>query len=1431
GVKIAAGIVVGIVAIALIVPMFINLNNYKGLIAEKAKQATGRDLVIDGDISLSLLPTPGVSISGVKFGNAPGATQPDMASLEKARVKIALLPLLSGNVQISEIVLTKPVILLEKLKDGSANWQIKPPAQPNATPAEATKATQDAASQTATSAGMNVAVSGASIEDGTLIYRDDATGAEQKIENINVDLALDSLQGPFSASGGVTMQGAPFGFKVKLGKMDQAPMPVDVTISASDAGASVSFVGQADLTAAADPQKPIVTGKLSGKGDSVAKLLAALPGGDKNATPAPLLAQPFSIDGEVTAGSATATVPALSLQLGDLTAKAAIAANYAKDVAVQANVAIGRIDLDKLLPAKATATKTEQQPAQTTTGPSTPAPSAAGGFNLPSGIVVGVDATVQQIVYQGQSIDNTKLSAQLAKGQLTLKSLTAQLPGASGLGASGVLYADQGQPAFAGGVNVNSSNLRALIDAFAKGAVDSVPGDRLRQLALSSKIGFKNQQIDLTEINAKLDQSTIQGSANVALPDGQQRKQMGFGAALTIDKLNLDGYLPRPGQKPAGDQKAATAAPASTGDKAAAAANPLKALAPLADLNANLEVKIGALTMNQQQINGVHALVNIGGGGIDIKDISVSDFLGGRGTVTGKVTDLKGNPHFDTNFDITAKDAGSVFQMAGLGQQQPGKFGALTLNGAAAGDGNDVTYDVKLGMAGAGAQGAAKGSASGLLAGGIPKINTNFDLKVRDLSAFAALAGLPVDAAKELGAVALNGTAQSGSDDLTYDVTLSAVGIGADGKLNGKVSAISGGNPQVDTKLNLSAQKPAPLLRLAGLAGPKATAAGALGIGGTLKGGADKMALDLKLQGLGGAAALTGTVEAQAKPMAFDIKLTANHPEFSDLLRLADLPSSGVKAGPLKLAVQASGTTQKAKLGSLDATWGDSSLRGTASYDATGAKPQVLADITGGTVNVIPFMGGGGSTTTKSAETKKAGTKNQPAKSEAAPAKTAGSGAWSTEPLDLSFLDQQDANINFKAKSLIMPDQRIDDLVTTIIIKDGVMTMQTLSGKIYGGGFDLSGTKVNGRGTPKVDAKVVVDKIQLAQLMSGGVAGSQVKGPVSLNLTATGSGASQAELVRSLSGKGNLDGTVMIIGRVEQQIGSALLDVLGKKVKQVQSLSDTINGVLGNYTGVDNTLKGNFDISKGILNTQDFAFTNPKARGAAKGQIDLAAMTFSKMLIDLFSGTADKAFMSVNLDGPLSSPRPSFGGTGIIDSNGQVQPNAIQQLPGGDKLLKKLGIQPSGSNAAPATEGTAATPGKPTVEVPGLGAVELPFSKKKKKKAEETTQPAPAQTAPAQTAPAQTAPAQTAPAETTPAQSAPAGTTTESPAPTQEAPAATTQEVPTAPAATVPAPTAPVAPAQEAPAQEAPAATTTEQPTTPQATPTEPATATPQPTQ
>ncbi len=151
---------------------------------------------------------------------------------------------------------------------------------------------------------------------------------------------------------------------------------------------------------------------------------------------------------------------------------------------------------------------------------------------------------------QGNAIDQVKVVAALADAKLNLTELSAQLPGATKVKLGGTLQAQNGQPAFAGGLDLNAGNLRALIDAFAKGAVDSVPGDRLRAFALNSRVTFTPTQVALSDLAAKLDSTKIAGGVTVALPDGKQRQRMAFGVGLSVDQMNLDGYMPKKRPKP-----------------------------------------------------------------------------------------------------------------------------------------------------------------------------------------------------------------------------------------------------------------------------------------------------------------------------------------------------------------------------------------------------------------------------------------------------------------------------------------------------------------------------------------------------------------------------------------------------------------------------------------------------------------------------------------------------------------------------------------------------------------------------------------------------------------------------------------------------------------------------------------------------------------
>ncbi len=249
-----------------------------------------------------------------------------------------------------------------------------------------------------------------------------------------------------------------------------------------------------------------------------------------------------------------------------------------------------------------------------------------------------------------------------------------------------------------------------------------------------------------------------------------------------------------------------------------------------------------------------------------------------------------------------------------------------------------------------------------MLAGGIPRVNSMFDIKIDKLAPLVALGGGGADqatqlkAADNLGSVSFKGTAQSGTDDLAYDVDLALSGIGGAGKLSGKITGISG-TPLVDTTLDLRADRPAPLLQLAGLAGPKAQQMGTLAVQGRPEGRGRRSQPRSGSPG-GRRHGEDRRQSSRRRPSRWPSTSTlqANHPEFTQLLALGRHAEFRRQGRPLALQAKASGTTKKAEVSGLDFKWGDSSLTGDADYDATGPKPMIKANLVGGTVNLVPFM-------------------------------------------------------------------------------------------------------------------------------------------------------------------------------------------------------------------------------------------------------------------------------------------------------------------------------------------------------------------------------------------------------------------------------------------------------------------------------------------
>lgn len=191
--------VVLLVAVVVALPFLLPTSVYKEQIIEQTRLATGRALTIDGDLRLSFWPALGVEVEKVRFANVAGAAEADMATMDKLVVGAELWPLLGGALKVTEIRLVNPVINLEIDEKGRGNWLFEPQTAAAGAEMPAAEAPPASSTSSADFSFRDVTLSG-----GVLTYRDRRNGTAQRVEAINANVKLPSLDQPMEFDGGLT---------------------------------------------------------------------------------------------------------------------------------------------------------------------------------------------------------------------------------------------------------------------------------------------------------------------------------------------------------------------------------------------------------------------------------------------------------------------------------------------------------------------------------------------------------------------------------------------------------------------------------------------------------------------------------------------------------------------------------------------------------------------------------------------------------------------------------------------------------------------------------------------------------------------------------------------------------------------------------------------------------------------------------------------------------------------------------------------------------------------------------------------------------------------------------------------------------------------------------------------------------------------------
>ncbi len=226
------GLIVLIVVVAGVSLFFLPADRIARIAADQIRNATGRDVTISGDVSLSIWPVLGASVGSIEIGNAKWSEQGPMLTAQNAAIGVDAAALLSGEIRITNIAATSPTIRLEQRKDGRASWQF-------------TDASGAATIETQTSPDTTprpFSIQKMDITDATLIY--DAEGADL-VRYDGVDLALDWPERAGSADIRATLRPAGAAVKVNAtvgafaGFLAGQVQPVTVQLTAGKGTASL----------------------------------------------------------------------------------------------------------------------------------------------------------------------------------------------------------------------------------------------------------------------------------------------------------------------------------------------------------------------------------------------------------------------------------------------------------------------------------------------------------------------------------------------------------------------------------------------------------------------------------------------------------------------------------------------------------------------------------------------------------------------------------------------------------------------------------------------------------------------------------------------------------------------------------------------------------------------------------------------------------------------------------------------------------------------------------------------------------------------------------------------------------------------------------------------------------------------------------------
>ncbi|MGK9235250.1 AsmA family protein [Inquilinus limosus] len=600
-----------LIAAVLVVPGQIDWTPYRGRIAEEIGALTGRAVTIDGPVSFEMLPMPRLSAGDVRVASVPGATVPDLLAATGVDLRVSLLPLLLGRIEVEGVTFEQPSVALETLPDGRRSW--------------------DGLGE---GIGRRLVAVRAAMHQGSILWLDRRAGRQLAVQAADIRLAAPGQGGPVSITGTGVVAGVPM--RLDLAVQPRSPvgtLPVTATVGLDAAEARFGGLLRPDGGMQGDLS---VVGK--DLDASLARIGVKLPA--SSSRPGVFALRATVQVAADPSGAERVELTDLTADLGDMRAAGGLAVTFAAVPRVEATLGFNRLALADWVGDG---------------DPATLAGRLAGVLSRKATLPVAgtLDLSVAALAVRDGLLRDLRLQATLDPQRIGLTRLAFGLPGGASAAVSGAVRLDGDRPAADQlSVQIAAEDLRGALD-WAGIDPGAIPSMALRRGRVAATLSGDIANLKVAGLDAELDGNQLTGALTYV---GGERP--GIGARLRLSRLDIDAYRP------------ADAPPLSRLLWSDAGLRD-RLLAALAGLDVNLDATVDAAQVDGAAFGGLRLEATLAQGALTVHNGRIEGPGGAGLGVTGAIGRLAGLGDIDLQTTLDAPDPPALLRALRLHEVVP----------------------------------------------------------------------------------------------------------------------------------------------------------------------------------------------------------------------------------------------------------------------------------------------------------------------------------------------------------------------------------------------------------------------------------------------------------------------------------------------------------------------------------------------------------------------------------------------------------------------------------------------------------------------------------------------------------------------------------------------------------------------------------------